>query len=575
MPLGLLLQKVTAALRATAAALAPWADIAGRETLIVERARSAFLLHWFGRRLPMQGLALRAHITNFGALNTQFLAAQRAVPVSRGGPNLTEPLAGVAGMIGGMLLSPAGMIAGVSVLLRFSAFSLSVLLAALAWIVLPFLLGFGMRAAPVGTGILVGGGLLAAGAGFALAAALGDRREIRAVFDLFGALARLMNGSVALLEQLGGPRGEVRNPLLAKILDLGDRLAGLLAQLLGAVAVLVVKIAPVLEPAARMMAGIARLGAAVFAALGEVVAGMVRQGEELSTGEGSLVRIVEHTMTVVRGQLRRVGRTVDAQLSVLVAAVTGIAAAVSVQGSEFLDTAGEFVGKLFLEHPIVRVFAALGKELALVELAFAAPRKIGPPKPPALSIPALPLPRPLRPFPPLPSAPDKKTLKQKYGGDTLPALTWPALQAEADELARLPGDDAPLALGPGARAALAATRKRPSIFDPERAELATGLLGANALWDLDPTQITRFREAFALIIGRVLPPELRGLTIPGLVDPEELPVLDLPDSEDLRPIVHTLRLRVPGANLTEVRNFQDLVLERLRQRSYAIPAGGQ
>jgi hypothetical protein len=41
-----------------------------------------------------------------------------------------------------------------------------------------------------------------AGGGFALAAALGDRREIRAVFDLFG---RVMKGPFVALGVLKGP----------------------------------------------------------------------------------------------------------------------------------------------------------------------------------------------------------------------------------------------------------------------------------------------------------------------------------------------------------------------------------
>ncbi|WP_432949902.1 hypothetical protein ACQPXM_17685 [Kribbella sp. CA-253562] len=576
MPLALLLQRMTAALTATARTLTPWIDIAAREATVVERARSAFLMHWFGRRLPMNGLALRAHIANLGELNARYLAAQRSVPASQGGPNLTEPVLGFAGMLGGMLLSPAGMIAGVSLLWRFSTFSIGVLLAGLAWVVAPFLLGYGLIAAPVGTSILVGGGLLAAGAVFALAAALGDRRELRGVFDLFGSLARLMNASVLLLDQFAGPRAEVRNPLLAKVLVLGDQLAALFAQLLGAVAMLVVKVGPLLEPVATLLMGMARLTATVVATVAEVADGLRRRVAELLAGESSVGAVLDRSAGVVRDQLSRVTRGVGAQLDVLIAALTAVGTTLGAKGNEFLDTAGDFVVRLFLDHPIGRVFAALARELNLVKTVFATPvpPRTGGAGTSGITLPTLPELPAVRPFPALPTAPDTKVPKRRLGA-AVPTLDWSTIERVAAELGSVSLDAPPVELGPAARAAVAGTARRPSIFAPERDELLTGLLRPVALWDLDPGRLARFRDAFGLIVGRVLPPELRGTALPGLVDPEALPVLDLPTTDDLRPVVRTLRLRMPGAHPTDVRQFEDLLVARLRARSYPAPVGGR
>lgn len=597
MPVALLLQKMINTLKVAASTLSPWTDIVPLEATIVERARSAFLMHWFGSRLPFDGLALRAHIANVAELDAQFLAAQRSVPHSQGGPNLTEPLLGFGGMLAGMMMSPAGALTGVSLLLRFSAFSLGVLAAALVWLAVPFLLGWGLIAAPAGTGILVGGGLLAAGGGFALAAALGDRREVRAVFDLFGSLARFMNATVGFLGQLTGPRDEVRNPLLKRILLLGDGFAALMAQMLGAVALLVTRVGPVTESVARTFVGLGQLAGSVMSALGVVVGGLMSRVDELTGGPLSVMAVVDRVIAVARRQLTTASGMVTGQLDVLVAAFTEVGKTLGDKTTEWVGEPerpakdgkpkqeakpglfGNFLEDLFVKHPVVQVFVALADQLGAIMKAFAAiPPKPTPPggKKPSKIAPLLdklPSPPSLIPFPDL-TLPDTAALGARFGAASVPPLNLAAIERAAEGLGRT-GAIAPIELSEEARTAVAALRRRRSVFAPEQKALADALGPKDWVLAVNDQRLGRFQEAFAVIVGRVLPPEFRGTAIPKLVDPAELPVLDLPGSDELRPVVKKLRLRMPGAHINDVKRFQDMVTERIQLRTYRVAPGGR
>jgi hypothetical protein len=106
MPLALLLQKQVAVLEKGAKKLGPWAELAYLEELLIDRARSAFLVHWFGSRLPLSGLNLRVAIENLDDLRARYLEVTRSVQPPPSGLNLTEPLAGLVGTLFGSLSAP-------------------------------------------------------------------------------------------------------------------------------------------------------------------------------------------------------------------------------------------------------------------------------------------------------------------------------------------------------------------------------------------------------------------------------------------------------------------------------------
>jgi hypothetical protein len=605
MPLALFLQDMVGTLRAASTGLMPWLDIASNEATIVERARGAFLVHWFGTRLPFEGLSLRAHIVNIAALDKQFLAAQRSVPESPGGPNLTEPLLGFAGMLTGVMVSPMGAIAGASLLLRFSELGIGVLLKALVWVALPGLLILGLVVAPAGTAVLVGGGLSLAGIGAVLALVLANRRDVRAIFDLFGALARLMNAGVILLNQLLGPREAIRNPLLRKLLDVADRLAALFAQILGAVATVVVRIGPVMQPVAETLVGLGKLASATFAALDTIISGLQDHLAELGTGgRMSFGALVARVIAVVKRQAVLIRDTLLHQLDVLIEVFSQVATTMGSALGTFADQVGVFLRELFTSHPFVKVLKAFKTQIDAIVTAFSAPPPppppgAPPPEPSALAplLKALPDLPPIPTFPSTPFLPDEARLRKELGAAAVPGLNLDAIERAA---AGLGSEVAPIELSAESRAAVRRAGQRPSVFARERRTLEQRYGPLDKALELNRAQLDQFREAFSVIVGRVLPPELRATAAPQLaavlaavdekvygkphrdVDPDRLPVLDLPDNDRLRPVVKKLRLRMPGAPLGTVRRFEALLTERLQRQEYrvdaanpAVPAAGE
>lgn len=588
MPLALALQNATAVLKEAVRALAPWLDIVPREETIVERTRSAFLVHWFGQRLPFDGLSLRAYIVNLDAVSQQYLMAQQSIPSSASGPNLTGPLLGFAGMLSGVLLSPAGAVAGVYVMLKFAGASVKTILAAIGWLLIPALLVAGTVAAPAGTAVLFGG-LIAAGAGgYALAGGLADRRDLRAIFDLFGGLARLMNAIAGFLGQLTGDRSRVRNPLLARILALSDVVAALLAQGLGAVAVFVRRIGPILRPMAQVLVALGRLVGSAMGALGEIFAAPV---PSLAPGP-----IVERVKTAALGQLERVHNAFTEQLDVIATALGDVAARLKDAFVTFFDRLSGFIVDRVAAHPVSRVMDAFKTQIGVFRSALASappppappPGQTPAPSPLAPLLAALPALPPTPTFPALPTLPDAARIARALRVESVPEINAASIEAAADRLGRAREPSTRIELGPDARAALARALRRPSVFEPERRalELELGRSPEQAL-ELNRQNLARFRETFSVVVGRVLPPELRAVYAPKLAEvlsqidrqlygieaaspAPELPVVDLPTNDRLRPVVRTIRLRMPGAELNDVKRFRDLVLERLRARSYSV-----
>ena len=77
-----------------------------RQAEVIARARGAFLTRWFGP-LPLEGLSVQVAFANLAAL----VARARSVSVTGrqspwDQPNLTEPLAGIAGITAGMFAFP-------------------------------------------------------------------------------------------------------------------------------------------------------------------------------------------------------------------------------------------------------------------------------------------------------------------------------------------------------------------------------------------------------------------------------------------------------------------------------------
>ncbi|MDX3452478.1 hypothetical protein PV396_11060 [Streptomyces sp. ME02-8801-2C] len=639
MPIAMLLvQKLAGTFGTAVKTLTPWITIVDLESTIVARSRGAFLVHWFGPRLPLDGLSLRVRLVNLRELEAQFRAARQSVRTSADGPNLTAPVLGFAGAVAGMLLSPINTAVVAGLLLRFSdgsvkaiAKALALLLYPLAVLAAPVLIHFVPASAGVigriakGTGTLVGGGLLAAGAAFPVAAALGDRREVQALYDLGGAAARIANATVDLLDQLHGPREAVRNPLLRDLLRLGDRLAALLAQALGVAAVVVVEFGPRLEPAVRSLVRLGDLASAVTATLGTVADGLKDRLRALAEGSASVPAVLADAGRVARRMLVKAVRAMSQQLDLVIQA--------SRTPWELLDTTlsayGEnvlvFVGKLFTDHPVARVFLALRAQVQAIKEAWAeagpkatptpgvpiqippgvAARMYGlgqwlsspPPSPKNLVLNALPKLPDVPDLPALPGLPDTAELRSKAGGDAVPPLTGRAIEEAAKGWGLSSYGGRPAELSAAARTALSRTERRLGVFAAQRRAMDAAGDAPALVVLLNLQQFERVRALLTPVVEQVLPPRMRATVLPriagvltaidqehqefldrkgtgtgpaGQADGDLHPVLDVPSGARLAPVVRTLRLRMPGADPAAVRRFQNLVTERLRRIEYPV-----
>ncbi|MEW1648249.1 hypothetical protein [Streptomyces sp. NPDC091219] len=532
MPVMMLLRGLTASLRATVRTLTPWLEIVDHESAVVERARAAFLVHWWGFETPLTRLNLSGYIVNIAEVDRQFLAAQGSVPVSQGGPNAAGALLGFAGKVVGMALDPLYALAGVYLVTRFTQFSWKTLILSVLWRLAPFVLAVGLVVAPVGTGVLVGGGLAAAGFGYGLLVALGDRRDVRAAYELFGSLTRLFIAARELIGQVLGDR--MRNPLTAGLVIAGTQLARLLGQALGAAAFLVVRAGPVLAPVAALLAGLATLAGTAATAITAVVSDTTSYADEaLSAG-----RLLARVTGDLRTQLTTAGKAFAGGLGVLESALSTLGGKLAV--GTLPTELHTFVGELLSGHPTVRVLTALRAELGVFTAAVAAaPEKPDEPStgPSALA----PL---LAALPELPSVSATFTFPAP---PALPHITVAPAAPVAGPPLVTPVPTVPV----------------PAVTGLKVPELPR-LLSA----PVDPTPLIA-------IVDHLLPPVLRGPLREKL---DELltrfPVAELPPSDVLRPVVHTLRLRVPDADPDDVRRFQDGLLARLRDQPYLTGAGG-
>lgn len=587
MPLALVLQQTLGTFRAAAAALRPWTEIVALEETVVERARGAFLAHWFGPRLPSDAGRVRASLANLDELAARAREVRKGTGPSAAGPSLAEPLSGFAGTLAGMLLSPAGAVFGTVELLRFAGLSQWVL--ELSLLAVPAALTTGLIAAPVGTLVVSGRVLVGGGALVALLTALGDTGTVEVALGLFTALAALMNASVVLLPQLAAPVSEVRNPLLAGIRDLVPRLAAAFGQALGALAVVVTRIGPVLRPVAatlRAMVRFAAAGGAALAAAADGVRGWV--DEQRDAWPTVIGKVFHRVMSVAEQRMRHAGELMSDQLDLLAEVFHTLADRLAVAWGTYTGELRGFTAGVFTGHPVAQALGSFGAQVKTLVKAFGAAPPAAPSRPSAVSerVAALKAALPRLPevpaFPSLPELPDSDMIHRQLSGAGVPPLGLAAIKDAAKDFEKSVGVGSAAALGRRARDVLSL----PSVFEPERSALArdTDRLAARSdppglLLQLGAAQLAQFQRSFGLIVGRVLPPELRDLAIPGLVDPETLPVREVPTSDELRPVVASLRVRAPGGAPDDVRGFADLVAARIRHQRYRAdapaPSGGR
>jgi hypothetical protein len=423
----------------------------------------------------------------------------------------------------------------------------------------------------------------------ALAAGLSDRDEFRVLFNFFGALVGFMNAGEILLRQILGGAAEAKNPLLKRILEMTTPIASLMAQLLGFLAILVRRIGPVLPSLASMMVGLKALIGATLAALDEIMKGLFERIDEARTSGESLADVVKRVIAVTTRQVEISKKAFKAQLTIILDALTLMKTKITGVFDKFLDGVLEFLKQQWKQHPIVKVVDAFRLQIDIITKAFeSAPKKEeSDTDEPGFFDPliaTLPTPPSMPDFPPVPDLPDAKKLKATLGGDDIPPVNFDEIEKAAKKLGK---KREPLTLSEDARRAIQQSINRPSVFAGERQAFQDKLemTPAAALAE-NAAQLGKLREALSVVVGRILPPEMRAVYAPklhetlfaidqklyGIEGPiNQPPVLDLPTNENLRPVVKLLRFRMPGAGTAEVRAFQDKLIERLQGQQYLAP----
>lgn len=568
------------------------------EEQILRRARGAFLVHWFGTSVPVRGLGLHIVIGNVAALKRRYLQAKRSMPGAAPELNLIGPLSAIGGVMLGMAMSPTGAILIAMQTLRIANYLadegmvgsdtagiLAMLYRVIGIWVLPALgPALGVLAVPL---LLVG----------ALGAALGGSRTARGVYEALGEVAGLIDVVVRFWDMLSGPRSEIRNPLLRRVLTLLDRFAGLFVQVLGFGALLVTRIAPLVPHLMAQFRALAGLLGAVMDALMGIFDSIGTQLGEAFTGRPNLLTILERVLDSILAlpttMMERINELVDDVTLTLAAAFDTISARIGT----FADGLTKRLKGAFGQTAVGLLLAQIDRLLKImpaVSEAFAQAPDVpeeekddGPidfgliagaltggftgsladllnslgtiplPGAPELALPD---------FPATPTLPDLKQLQDAVGRPA--GLDMAALTAEANALVATSGVPADL------------LRRPPSAFRAERRELMN-TLGRPRL-DLGDE---RLRDLIYLAVGRVLPPSLRTSARAGfdaldeeLYGIEREPLaetqLDLADSGRLRPVVSQLTIRSIGGFAPDVRAFRDVLVEAIRGRTYVAPQAG-
>ncbi len=224
MPLALMIQDFLRKMDHELKKLDRWNQLVQWEAVLVGRARGAFLTHWFGIHLPIEGHNPRIWIVNIEELKQRRDAVRRTDSL-REGPNLLEPLAGMAGLLAGEMLSPLNAaLLGIHYA-RSSRTWWSIILAGINVVV------GGMLGAVLA--VVLGAGVIAA------LPAAGMLPIAPALYNLLGALAQMAGPFRNFWEILNGDRWRVANPVLAEMLHILDQAADLLPQMMGLFTVMI------------------------------------------------------------------------------------------------------------------------------------------------------------------------------------------------------------------------------------------------------------------------------------------------------------------------------------------------
>jgi F0F1-type ATP synthase membrane subunit c/vacuolar-type H+-ATPase subunit K len=350
MPLALLLQDTLRPLNRGTRRLAVWADVGDRLALVGLRMRTAYLVRWFGPVLPAKGNALRVSFVNL-----REILARAANVRSR-----QQPTAVDAGMAGETAMGLVGSLAGwtFSPGVQFTVSIAWVFTGAWSWWKLLGVLNI-LALGGISSAIFLG---LSGAAPISAAVSDRVRDSVRGLAALYEGIVEVARPLQTFWGQLSGPRDQIRNPVLRAFMEAADRAAVLVPLLFGAVAYLLVRVAPALIPLSEAIVAMVQFASALTAGMLDAVDSLVTPLTELfapATGP-SLISLLTVQLIDAFGYLGQ-----HLSLALLYGAgalgkVSDLAQNALTQGWKNIDAVAR---ESILEHPLTKtgpIFAILG-----------------------------------------------------------------------------------------------------------------------------------------------------------------------------------------------------------------------
>lgn len=558
------------------------------------------MVHWFGRSVPAKELQLHIAIANVDAFRRRYLAVIRSMPGPATELNLMGPSAGLSGLLVGLALTPTGFIAiakharEISDVLVGRKYGgvLSLVYRILGW--------------ALGPALLIGLGLPISTAGV-FAAVLGGDDASRHAYEMFGEVAMLIAVVVSFWDLITGPRALVKNPLLRRLLDTLDVLAGLFAQVIGFAAMLITRIAPVLPHVVGEFRALGALVDTVMSTLSELMDGLKDALQAPFKSPSSPIAVIKRAFAQIMALPATLMESVGPLLEQSSKDITSTYGAIRSALAGYDGKVRENFAKAFAVTALGMLLENVKRIMSLmpaVGKAFSDAAKAPKPKPPLIPIDAG-------------DALLDAGLYALTGGftgslndllDSFDTVKFPAFVVSAipdfpstptiegiDDIMKRIGKPAALdetaltqRVEQEAKAALKARHVPDALLRDPRSGLAGDrreLLRTEGTPTLLLTD-EQLRDAIYLAVGRILPPELRvhAPDVRALFDEfdaevygitptaETLPMLEIEDNGRLRPVVGMLSLRAKGGFEPDVRAFRDLLLQEIHARTYAVVA---
>ena len=590
MPLMVLLQDVFQKFTKSVKDLDPWNELVGLEALLVARARSAFLVHWFGSLIPLDGSSVRIGIVNLEALRQRYslVMSKRRSQLSEG-PSVLEPMAGIAGNLAGAMLTPLHFMSAMAIFEPYITkklgtttkkvlLKIGVILNWWAWG------AFGLIAF---VALAAGGPLLIAG----FAAVPGTE----GVQDFLTAATRIAKPLAEFWRQVSGPREKVKNPIVRAALGVLDKLAVMFPFFMQTVAFLIGKVGPLLDPMLHQFRALSNYINEVIELAKFTVTGLMDLFERWLDPKRS--DSLPHYLDLV---IEAVGQLLDFLADAISVRLIGDAREYFLRmgyglTAYFADVKKWLVKRLLDildENPLTKLVRATLKQIDALKPYFErlkAPSKDDDEEPGDFSKAIS--------FQFEPASKDVDWLKgnvPEFRGPDMDFKLWsfkstfpliaPIMSPPTDPFAdvRTKFPSRPRSIFAGEQKALDQT----AIEQFQLPNVAMAVTQAH----IDET---RLRDALVSVASKVLPPEMLpylkklddGMEKAGKAlgqkpvpqDERTFPVLELPEEEKLRPVVGRLVVRVRGAARELTEEWTEGLRVTLLSQLYPMPAveGGQ